>query len=394
MPFELLDKYQEVIWNDQACGVCHRGPWNPYPPKGPTSDRLCPEYEKFRTITHTAQGRIQAARALLDGRLEPSDDFVKVVYDCLLCGACSTVGCVVDKQHVPMFRDMRADLVKMGKGPIEPFKVAARGIEAEGNRFGRPRSERAKWAEGMGLAAKGKLVYFAGCVASYRTPELAKATGQILKSADAEFAILGQGGQGEVCCGNPLLSSGQYDAFEETVRRNLAAFSEAGAETIVTSCACCYNVLKIEYPRVVGDPGFEVLHVTEMLPELIENGRVVLKTPLQEKIAYQDPCHLARLGGRVVGEPRRILSAVPGAELVEMDGSGKDTQCCGRFPVELPELSLHAAVNRVEDARAVGASTLVTACSFCHWNLTRAARSIDARIKVMDIARLVARSIT
>ncbi len=390
MAFERLEKYREIIWNDQACGVCQRGPWNPYRPFGPTSDRLCPEYEKFRTITHSAQGRIQAARWLLEGKLPVSDDFVKVTYDCLLCGACSTVGCVVDQAHVPMFRDLRADLVAMGKGPIEPFRKTGSLIRREGNRFGRPKEERAKWAEGMDISPKADLVYFAGCVASYRAPEVARSTATVLIRAGVPFAILGAE---EWCCGQPLLSSGQVEAFASVAEHNVRAFRNAGARRVVTACGCCYHTLKFDYPPITGDTGFEVLHITQILADLIGNGGLRPKQSFDHRVAYQDPCHLARLGSRITAEPRAILKSVPGIELVEMEGNGKDTQCCGRFPVELPDLSLYTGINRIRDARAAGADTLVTACSFCHWNLTRAGGNVKESLKVMDITQILAHSL-
>lgn len=390
MAYELLEKHKPTIWNCQVCSVCQRGPWNPYPPKGPTSDRLCPEYEKFRTLTHSALGRIQAAKWMLEGKYEPSDDFTKVVYDCLLCGACSTVGCVVDKQHVPMFRDLRTDMVKVGKGPIEPFKKTASQIEKEGNRFGRPKAERAKWAEGVNIPQKADLVYFAGCVASYRSLQLAQATAKLLTHSGTEFAILGKN---EVCCGNPLASSGQMDAFESVVKSNVTAFKAAGAKQVVTSCGCCYNVLKFDYPKIIGELDFEVVHITELLAKLIEEGKIKPANPLNEKVTYQDPCHLARLGSRVIKEPRQVIVSIPGIELVEMEGSGKDTQCCGRFPVELPELSMLTGTNRIKDAEAIGASTIVTACSFCDWNLNRAVKSADSQTKVVDITQLMCQAL-
>ena len=390
MAFEKLEKYREIIWNDQACGVCHRGPWNPYQPFGPTSDRLCPEYEKFRTITHTAQGRIQAARWLLEGKLDVSEDFVQVTYDCLLCGACSTVGCVVDKDHVPLFRDMRADLVAMGKGPIEPFRKTGALIQREGNRFGRPQGERATWAEGLRLPSKADLVFFTGCVASYRTPALARATAAVLSRAQVPFTILGSK---EWCCGQPLSSSGQMEAFAAVVKHNAEAFMKIGASRIVTACGCCYHTLKFDYPEVLGEVNFEVLHISQILAELIGSGKLGLEKPFPHRVTYQDPCHLARLGSKIVSEPRAILKSIPAIELVEMEGNGRDTQCCGRFPVELPELSLHTGINRIRDAQAAGADTLVSACSFCHWNLNRSAKAEGTGIEVMDIVELVQRGL-
>ncbi len=390
MSFKLLEKHKPTIWNCQVCSVCQRGPWNPYPPKGPTSDRLCPEYEKFRTLTHSALGRIQAAKWMLEGKFKPNEDFAKVAYDCLLCGACSTVGCVVDKEHVGMFRDLRTELTNMGLGPIDPFKKTAGQIEKEGNRFGRSKAERAKWAEGRNLPQKADTVYFAGCVASYRAPQLAQDTAKLLSHSGVEFAILGEN---EMCCGNPLASSGQIEAFESTVKSNVTAFKEAEAKKVITSCACCYNVLKFDYPKVAGDLDFEVLHITEFLAGLIAEGRIKPQKALNEKVTYQDPCHLARLGGKVIKEPRAVIQSIPGVELVEMEGRKKDTQCCGRYPVELPELSMLTGTNRIRDAQAVGANTVVTACSFCDWNLKRAEKSIETGIRVTDIVEILAESL-
>ncbi len=390
MAFELLEKYRETIWNCQVCSVCQRGPWNPYPPKGPTSDRLCPEFEKYRTLTHSALGRIQAAKWILEGKYEPTEDFTKVVYDCLLCGACSTVGCVVDKEHVSMFRDLRTDLASIGLGPTEPFKKTAACIEKEGNRFSRPKAERSNWAESLNLPQKAEVVYFAGCVASYRAPQLAQATANLLGHAGIDFAVMGEK---EMCCGNPLASSGQIEAFESVVKQNVAAFKEAGAKEIVTSCGCCYNVLKFDYPRVAGETEFEVVHISQLLARLIEEGKIKPEKTLNKKVTYQDPCHLSRLGGKIIREPRAVIGSIPGVELVEMEGSGKDTQCCGRYPVELPELSMLTGTNRIGDAQAVGADTVVTACSFCHWNLNRAAKSAESETQVIDITQLVCQAL-
>ena len=390
MAFELIEKYKPTIWNCQVCSVCQRGPWNPYPPKGPTSDRLCPEYEKFRTLTHSALGRIQAAKWMLEGKYQPDDEFVKVTYDCLLCGACSTVGCVVDKEHVPLFRDLRTDLVNSGLDPIKPFQKAAENIQKEGNRFGRPKSERAKWAEGIQTAKSSDLLFFAGCVASYRAPETAQATAGLLNHLEIEFTILGED---EMCCGNPLISSGQMATFEEVVRQNANSIRNAGAKRVVTSCACGYNVLKFDYPRILGEQPFEVVHITELLAGLLGQGILRPDHAIKETVAYQDPCHLVRMGGKVIKEPRMLLQSIPELELVEMEGSGKDTQCCGHFPAELPELSLFTGINRLKDARAAGAGTIVTACSFCEWNLKRARKSENMEINVIDIVELIARSL-
>ena len=177
-------------------------------------------------------GRIQNMKWLMEGKLEVSDAFADSVYNCLMCGACAPErmeqsGCVVDRQQVPMFRALRTELVKMGKGPIEPFKRSASSIEKVGNRFG-AKVEKSKWIpEGMNIPNKGDLVYFAGCVASYRSNQIAQATAKVLSHANVDFAILGEE---EWCCGNPLIDSGQADAAEPVVKHNIEAIKNAGAK--------------------------------------------------------------------------------------------------------------------------------------------------------------------
>ena len=95
----------------------------------------------------------------------------------------------------------------------------------------------------------------AGCVASFKKQEIAQATVRLLKHSGTAFTILGDE---ERCYGNPLVDSGQMDKFASVVRHNVNAIRKTGAEKVVTSCACCYNVLKFRYPEIVDNPGFEV----------------------------------------------------------------------------------------------------------------------------------------
>ena len=398
MAFELLEKYRQWIWNCQACSTCFRGPHNPFRPLGPTPDRICPEYEKYKSLWHSCMGRIQDIKWLMEGNLEITDEFVDCVYDCLMCGACGPErmglpSCVVARQQVPIFRALRTEIVKQKKGPPEPFKKVGAAIEKEGNRFG-AKVEKSKWIpEGMDIPTKGDLVYFAGCVASYRSNQIAQSTAKLLNHTETSFAVLGDD---EWCCGNPLYDTGMMDAFEFVVKHNVSALRDAGAKRVVTSCACCYNVLKLRYPEVLGDLGFEVVHSIELLSELLERGKINPARILKERITYQDPCHLARLGtswNALTEEPRKLLKSIVAGDFVEMEGNQGDTQCCGRYVAELPEGSLSAGTSRIRDAKAVDASTVVTSCSFCNWSLNRAAKEMNVDIKVQDITEIMVQAL-
>lgn len=398
MDFDSLEQYRRWIWNCQSCSTCQKGPQNVFSPAGPTPDRICPSYDQYRRLTYSAQGRILAARAFLEGTLEVTDSFVKSFYECTLCGSCGPErmgrsSCSVHRQQVPIFRALRSDLVKMGKGPTEPYKRVAASLKKSGNRFGAARTKRTRWIPGeLKLPEKAEAVFFPGCVASFKAIDLAQSSARLLHHAGIEFAVLGEE---EKCCGNPLSASGQQEAFETFVKHNVAAIRRAGASKVMTSCACCYDVLRFRYPEVVGALDFEVLHTTEVLARALDQGKLKVEKSLSGTFTYQDPCHLTRVNAPEVSlfeEPRKLLQSIPGISFVEMEGNGMFTQCCGRQPFELPELSLHTGINRIRDARAAGAGTVVTSCSFCDWSLSNAARNLDIGVNVMDITSLLARA--
>ena len=315
--------------------------------------------------------------------------FVDYIYACNLCGSCTNSRCVVDGDQVNIIKAWREDLVDLGWGPTDPWKKDAELIEKDGNRFGLNQADRAKWAEGMNLPEKAEIVFFAGCVASFRAPSLAQATAKVLKAGGMDFAILGEN---EFCCGNPLEQSGQSKAYEELVKRNVAVFQEAGAKTVVTACGCCYHNLAVQYPKVVGELPFKVAHQVEMLSQLVADGKIKPGKAPAGKVTYQDPCHLVRMGVKKSNEPRAVIQSFAGIDYVEMEANKRSTWCCGRNPVEQPVLSMTTGEYRLQDAQAVGAETIITSCSFCDWSLKRAARSMSADVKVMSLDQMMVES--
>jgi Fe-S oxidoreductase len=281
----------------------------------------------------------------------------------------------------------------MGKAPTEPYKKVSASIEKSGNRFGTAKAKRTQWVpEGITLPEKADTLYFPGCVATFKSPHIAGSTAKLLLHGSVEFGILGEE---EWCCGNPLSASGQEDAFGSVAEHNVAAIENAGAKTVMTSCACCYNVLKFRYPEVAGDLPFQVIHTIEVLAGLIDQGKLKPTASLSGTLTYQDPCHLTRVNAPEVSlleEPRKAIQSIPGISFNEMEGTGMATQCCGRNPYELPELSLHTGANRIKDAKAAGANTIVTSCAFCDWSLSKAAKSLGTDMRVVDVTTLLAQA--
>jgi heterodisulfide reductase subunit D len=358
----------------------------------------------YRFLSHSGLGISAAARALLEGRLEVSDELVKALYNCVLCGNCYTACDELFRRMEPMLgrigqgidvpkivRAMRADIATAGIEPPERYKQTATRVKKSHNRFGSKQDQRPAWIpKGLEIPGKGKLLFYVGCVASYRSREIAQSFAQVLDKAGVEFAILGED---EWCCGGPqLLDVGLLEAFKANAEHNVKAIQDAGAVEVVTACADCYKTLKFDYPEVGGELPCTVTHSSELMARLLKEGQIKLKNKMDGKVTYHDPCQLAKVGN-VCDQPREIIESIPGIEFVEMiQGNREYTMCCGRHPFELPELSLKTAIDRVQDAQAVEAKTIITGCSFCKWNLKNASKEVAPEIGVMDIVEVVAKS--
>ena len=247
-----------------------------------------------------------------------------------------------------------------------------------------------------GLASRrgAELVYFVGCVGaffprSYRVPQ---ALTRILGAAEMDFTTLGGD---EWCCGYPLLALGQIEQADMLIRHNIAQVKALGASRLVFTCPSCYHMWKFVYPEVVGgEIGIEVVHATELLAELIEQGAIELgKLPLQ--VTYHDPCDLGRKS-HVYESPRQVLQSIPGLTFVEMSSCGQISDCCGgggNLESFDPDVVSEVSLRRIDQAYEVNAQVIVSACQQCERTLMAAVRRHEgarrARMQVMDVTGLV-----
>jgi len=220
--------------------------------------------------------------------------------------------------------------------------------------------------------------------------ESAKALCRLLKAAGMSFGILGRE---ETCDGNELMMLGESGLFEALTKENIALFRKHGVRKIVTLSPHAYNAIKNHYPQYGGE--FEVRHYTEMLGDLVSDGKVAFSREGDRRITYHDPCFLGRWNG-FYAAPRAILKAVPGARFVEMGKSGESALCCGggggNFVMDLLGGSKDSpARRRIREAVGTGAEVLAVACPKCLIMLTEAAKAEDVedRIAVKDISEIV-----
>jgi Fe-S oxidoreductase len=333
-----------------------------------------------------------------DGEFEPAPlvpNAVKdeIVWDCVTCGACVRE-CPVSIEHVDHVVDLRRHLVMVDSRFPGEAEQMLRDVERASNPWGKPQTERADWAERLGVKVlepgdpAPEVLYWVGCAASFdeRARTAAESTAKLLKAANVDFAILGPR---EACTGDPARRMGNEYLFQSYAEQNVGTLNEAGVKKIVASCPHCFNTLRNEYPDFGGD--YEVLHHSELLAELVRDGRLEPSSN-GDAITYHDSCYLARHNDVLEG-PRELVAAV--GEPVEMERSGKRTFCCGAGGAHMWMEERAGKINeeRAREAAATGAGTLAVACPFCTVMLDDGARQRGDEFRVADVATLLAEAV-
>jgi len=239
-----------------------------------------------------------------------------------------------------------------------------------------------------------------------------------MNAAGVSFNILQDD---EFCCGSPILRTGDVPSFKELLNNNLDVIESKGIETIVFSCAGCYDTFKVDY-SLYRKYKFKVLHIVEFFDELLKTGQLKLIKEVPLTVTYHDPCHLGRNAERyedwdgdvldlmplvsinmppkpkrtgskgIYDAPRNILKKIPGLKLVEMERIKEYSYCCGAgagVKSAFPELALNTAKTRIQEAEDTGADTLTSACPFCSTNLKDAIEKSNSRLKFYDISELL-----
>ena len=251
--------------------------------------------------------------------------------------------------------------------PVSPVRTISASLVGEGNPLNEKRENRANWADGLSVKpfSEGmEVLYFSGCYLSYdpRLKKVAAATAQILNKAGVDFGILGAK---ESCCGESIRKTGDEELFKRLAKENIKTFVDNGVKRILVSSPHCYHTFTNEYPEFRVN--FEVVHISQYICELIDEGRLELSKPYRKKVTYHDPCYLGRHNG-IYDEPREVLRKIPGLELSEMPEAHENSLCCGggggRIWMETPKEERFSDI-RLEQATGIGAEVLATCCPYC-----------------------------
>jgi Fe-S oxidoreductase len=339
-------------------------------------------------------------------------DVVKeeVVWGCTTCRACEDA-CPVFITYVDKIVDMRRHLVlERGEVPGE-LATALHGLETNSNPWNLSAMDRAAWSEGLDVplvadTPRVEILLWIGCAPSYddRAKKVARAMVRLLRKADVKFAILGNE---ERCTGDLARRAGNEALFEELAKSNIETLDNYGIKRIVTICPHCYNTLANEYPDFGGN--YLVLSHAELLLSLLREGKLKPTGAAdgeREKVVLHDSCYLGRYND-IYEEPRAVLRAVPGIEIIECERSRNRALCCGAggahaFKEEEParegskDMAERVNTRRIAQLLDSGAETIATACHYCMLMLTDGlkAKDLEEKIRQMDIAEILLRSIS
>ncbi|MFJ6806058.1 (Fe-S)-binding protein [Streptomyces anulatus] len=350
-----------------------------------------------------------------------------VLWSCTTCGAC-VEQCPVDIEHIDHIVDMRRYQVMIESSFPSEAGTMLKNLEKKGNPWGLAKKARVEWTKEVDFEVPivGKDVedltevdylYWVGCAGALedRAKKTTKAFAELLHIAGVKFAIMGGD---EKCTGDSARRLGNEPLFQQLGQENVAmlnmAFGEDSAEgeegdtttkkpksskKIVATCPHCFNTIANEYPQLGGE--YEVIHHTQLLQHLIDEGKLIPVTPVEGLITYHDPCYLGR-HNKIYTPPREIIAKVPGLRNEEMHRHKERGFCCGAGGARMwMEERIGKRVNneRVEEALALNPDIVSTACPFCLVMLTDSVNGkkndgqAKESIQVVDVSQLLLESV-
>jgi len=390
----------------------------------------CPAAYRYHFHIYSAGGKGNLALAMIDDRItEITDNALDMIYRCNMCGSCE-VGCkyVRDKETFEVLQQLRITCIE--NGFLHPALMPViDGLRKEDNMVLGLKADRGNWAKGLNVKditkEKADVYFHVGCRYSFDEElwNIPRDSIQLLQKAGVDVGIAGKD---EACCGGHAYEIGYEGETIKYAEHNLELVKAAGAKTLVTSCADGYFTFKVLYDKLGKKLPVEVLHITQYLARLIEEGKLKPTKSLPMTVTYHDPCNLGRKGepwihweGKfqkagtedakfvpprefrrgtygVYEPPRDVIKSIPGLSLVEMERIKEYAWCCGAGgsvrDLE-PDMAMGTALERIAEAEGTGAEAIVTACGWCKRNLTDAINQNGSNLKVYDVVELLKETI-
>lgn len=390
-PMDIMIKVRDHL-TEKGAAITGKSPW-------------VPAYAFANTTGNQATAKQEAAATVQSASLIGDVITEEELAGCTTCRNCEDA-CPVNNEHVGTIIDMRRYLVMTEGKMDQDVQRAVMNIERQGNPWGLSKKDRIKWREQdesvhiptmKELSKEGKdfeYLFWVSSMGAYdnRSQKIAIAFAKLLNQAGVSFAILGNK---EANSGDTARRIGNEFLFQEIAEKNIREFTKNDVKKIVTIDPHAYNIFKNEYP----DFGFEaeVYHHTQLLYDLIMEGKLKPQKAINQRLTYHDSCYLGRYNG-VYDPPREILQAIPGLELVEMQRTRENGMCCGAggglmWAEETTGNRINVA--RTEQALAVKPNMISSACPYCLTMISDGtkAKEVEEDISTMDVAEILAISV-
>lgn len=391
---ENRDDIQKFIekWRDNAYGCFSSG--------HKFCREVCPVMQVTRNENHSPTAFHANIVAMERGGLTLTDIAQDYVH-CTLCGACE-LRCPNTLFTGDFYRH-RTQTVKLVKAVRALAAMSGieqpnwkRWVEATVDRKNEPvlevpveQEHVADWANGLDIPIGGETILFCDCEAAFYRTSVPRATAMMLKKAGVDFGLMRE----QWCCGGPAAEMGYVDHARSFAEHNIADWSAVGAKKIITLDPHDYITFTEDYPEFFGeDYDFEIIHITELVAELIREGRLELNHEIHRVVTYHDPCRLNKRKG-IYESPREILRSIPGLTFRDTDHVTQWSYCSGAgggFSVERPDLTKEISRRRVQQASELEVDTLVSACVWSERPLSASGREHNPGIEVRDLMELVA----
>ena len=370
----LTNKIQDELWYCLHCMMCKA---------------TCTTHHYTRREEDAPEPRVHLVELIRRGILDWDEVSAETIYHCNLCGLCRE-WCASKQDIATIMTTARADVVNLGLAPKSVLNVDE-SLNNFKNAYGKPLDERFNDIPLAGSSIDdAEVIYFIGCLSAYDRQEIPKAMIKILETAGVNYAVL----KGEEwCCGLPAYQLGLRERAREMSEHNAKCIKATGVKTVIASCPGCARALKLEYPKWGTELNVEVLHHTEFIKKLLDEGRLKLKKTITKKVTYHDPCHLGR-DMEIYDAPRDVLKRASESDILEMFATRERALCCGSgggYKLTNPEHANNMGSRITDEAAFVKADILVSACPLCKESFSKDAGEKGLELK--DIAELIVDSL-